>query len=153
MATLQEYGGDDHERRGSARTGSDRDGLHSTRRREIVEWLLLLGLLILPLQAAGTFELVYTIAPSYLVFGLAMACGVPELVDGVGRLPRRVLAAGALVLAVYLAMLLFGDYLTVSSQARGGRLRALVYTGYVVFGVLLVCLVVGVGTRAFSGAP
>jgi O-antigen ligase len=122
-----------------------------TGRRALVEWLLFLGLALLPLQAAATVQVVYTLAPSYAAFALALALGMPEVSAGARRLPRHLLAAGVFVFVVYLAMSRFGDFTTLSAQARGGSVRALVYTAYVIFGMLLACLLVGVATRRFLG--
>ena len=120
----------------------------SVSRLHFVQAFVLAGMVALPLQAAGTVEVVYTLAPSYLLFGIAIVLGLPETVRGVRLLPSSVVLAGTVLILIYLSMIVVGDYATVAEQVRGGTLRATVYSAYVVFGLALVALVVGTGEDA-----
>lgn len=106
--------------------------------------LCALAVALLFLEGAATFEVIYTIRPSYVLFSIAIATGAPLVLDGWRRLPSVVRwSAGALLLGYVLAALA-GDALVLPGQPRAAGKRDMIYIADLVLGLGVVGLIAGV---------
>lgn len=111
--------------------------------------LVLGGVALLPLEAAATVELVYTIRPSYLLFLIAIVIGAPLVVRGWRAAPGALQAAAGLLLGAYLLATVLGDQ-SVGAGGRGGEHRDLVYLADMGLGLALVGLMIELMNRGLK---
>lgn len=103
---------------------------------------------LLFLEAAATIDLVYTIRPSFLLLSLALALGAPTVLRGWLALPPLVRWAAAALLLIHLSSAVLGDHATLPGNGRAGPYRDMLYTSYLVMGVGVVALLLGLlGSR------
>jgi O-antigen ligase len=109
--------------------------------------LVLAGAAALFLEAAGTFEVVFTVRAAYVLLVAACIAGAPYIVIGWRLLPTWLgwLAAG-LVLS-YLAALAVGHPASLSDHGRGTSYRGVVYLFDLVLGMGVVGLIAGLWRR------
>jgi len=105
--------------------------------------LALAAAFLLFLDAAGTIQVVYTLRPSFLLFGLALALGAPAAVRGWLSLAPWIRWAAAGLLVVHVLAAAFGDQATLTGNTRVGSYRDLVYIVDIVMGLGVVALLVG----------
>lgn len=104
---------------------------------------------LLFLDAAATIEVVYTLRPSFLLFGLALALGAPVALRGwLSLTPWLGWSAVGLVI-VHMLATAFGDQATLPGNARAGSQRDLLYIADIAMGIGVVGLLVGLfGNRS-----
>lgn len=105
--------------------------------------LALAAAFLLFLDAAGTLQVVYTIRPSLLLFGLALALGAPTAVRGWLSLAPWIRWAATGLLVVHVLAAAVGDQATLPGNARVGSYRDLIYIADIVVGLGVVALLVG----------
>ena len=110
-------------------------------------WLTLAAFSLLFLDAAGTFEAVYTITISYALLALACAIGLPLVVRGWWALPRPLAAAGLALLVFYVLAAALGGDEVVGAVERASGNRDLAYVGDLALGLGVVGLVCGLVER------
>jgi len=116
--------------------------------RALADWLLLAATFLLPLSAAGTIELGFTITISYVLGGVAAVVGFPSVIRGSLRLPRWLLCAAFGLLAVYAIGVVMGSDLGLSSSTGRSRFRDVVYFLDLALGLAIMALMVDfVGRR------
>lgn len=120
------------------------------RLRRLSARLVLCSLLLLPLSAAATIDVGFTLTLSYLLAVCAVAVGLPSVVSGVLRLPRPLVFAGAALLLVYILGVIFGSDLGLASQPGRSRFRDVVYLVDLALGLALVVLLVDLVARTLS---
>jgi O-antigen ligase len=118
--------------------------------RWLTERLALCALLLLPLSAAATIDLGFTLTVSYILAAFAVIVGAPSVVRGLLRLPRSVLLPGTGVLLVYLIGVIVGSDLGLSAQAARSRFRDVVYLADLGLGLMLVALLADIVARKQS---
>jgi O-antigen ligase len=109
--------------------------------------LALAAALVLFLDAAGTIRVVYTLRPSFLLFGLALALGLPAALRGWRSLSPWLRWAGAGLLAVHVLAVVLGDQAVLVGNGRAGGHRDLLYLADLGMGLG----VIGLLTGLFSG--
>lgn len=108
--------------------------------------LVVLAVATLFLSAAATIDLVYTIRPSHLLIGLALAVGAPFLWEGWRRLRDIRWWALGLLLACVIATI-GGETDVLAGEPRGGQYREFVYLADLIFGLVAVALIAALWTR------
>ena len=108
---------------------------------------LLLSALLLPLSAAATVDLGFTMTLSYLLGIVAVVLGAPSVIRGALRLPSTLVAVAGLVLLVYASGVVIGSDLGLSDQIARSRFRDVVYLVDLCLGMALVALIVDIVAR------
>ena len=134
-----------------------RNGLNGAARTLWISWpesllraagyLAIGGYGLLFLEAAATVEIVYTVAPSYVLLGLACAMGLPLVLDGWRRLPRFLSLTAAALLVVYAVTAVLFDQEQIAGIERASEVRDLVYVADLALGLGIVGLVTGLVDR------
>lgn len=105
--------------------------------------IALAAALLLFLDAAGTIHLVYTLRPSFVLFGIAVVLGMPVALRGWLSLTPWLRWAAAGLLLVHLLAAAVGDQATLPGNARAGSHRDLLYIADLALGLGVVGLLVG----------
>lgn len=128
-------------------------GLWGSRRFEGASRALALSAsVVLFLDAAGTIRVVYTLRPSFLLFGLALVLGAPAALRGWLSLAPWLRWAAAGLLIVHVMAAVFGDQAILPGNGRAGPHRDLLYIADVVMGLGVLGLLVGLfGNRSGAG--
>lgn len=116
-----------------ARTGADR--------------LIMLAAALLPLSAAATVDVGFTLTPSYGLSAVAVVVGFPSVLRGALRVPRPVLLAALSVLGIYAAGAIIGSDVGLSSQVGRSHFRDVVYVVDIALGLAVVALLIDVVGR------
>jgi O-antigen ligase len=119
----------------------------SRRVESVARALALAAAGVLFLDAAGTIRVVYTLRPSFLLFGLAVALGLPAVLRGWGSLAPWLRWAAAGLLTVHVLALVFGHQAVLVGNGRAGELRDVLYLADLALGLG----VIGLLTGLFSG--
>jgi O-antigen ligase len=128
---------------GSTRGGTLWDLWASRPAETAARALALSAAAVLFLDAAGTIRVVYTLRPSFLLFGLALALGLPAALRGWSSLSPWMRWAAAGLVAVNVLALLLGDQAVLPGNGRAGAHRDLLYLADLVLGLGVVGLLTG----------
>lgn len=105
--------------------------------------LALAAAAVLPLDAAGTIRVVYTLRPSFLLFGLALALGLPIALRGWASLAPWLRWAAAGLVTVQVLAIIFGAQAELVGNGRAGTHRDLLYLADLLLGLGVVGLLTG----------
>lgn len=106
-------------------------------------WIVMAACALLPLSAAATIEIVYTLRISYVLCVIACILGFPYAVDGWRRVPTSLRVAALSVALVYLLAAILGSGETLEASSRAGTQRSAVYLLDAVIGLCTLGVVVG----------
>lgn len=120
--------------------------------RGAADRLMMLSALLLPLSAAATVDVGFTLTLSYLAALAAVVLGAPSVIRGGLRLPRAVVAAAAAVLVLYAVGVVAGSDLGLPSQPDRSRLRDVAYLMDVVLGMAILALLADIVARRRTAA-
>lgn len=118
----------------------------------LARWLVLAGAAALPLQNTATFDVGFTVRPSYVLLGLALVIGLPFAWRGFLLLPAWLRWSAVGLVATYAVVTATSDLATIAGTPRGGSARAAVYLADLAQGAAVMCLVPGLwrGLRALK---
>jgi O-antigen ligase len=109
---------------------------------DIARLLVLAAAALLSLSAAATFEVGFTLTPSYLLVALAVIVGAPAALRGWLALPRYAYCLATLLVIVYLVGVVTGSDSGLPDQPQRSTHRDVVYLLDLIIGLQVVGLAV-----------